>query len=164
MSTINAGLFSSDTGKWNTPKSLLEKLYAEFSFDLDPCSDSKKAPNVRAKIHYTKEDDGLSKPWLGVVYMNPPYGRKIGRWMHRAAMCGAKTVLCLVPARTDTRWWQDHVPGASFIVFIRGRLRFGNATNSAPFPSAIVVFGRINSKQKALLSGLGWSVDQGMEE
>jgi len=70
-------------------------------------------------------------------------------------------VVCLLPARTDTRWWQDNVPGASFVVFIRGRLRFGNATNSAPFPSALVVFSEISSEQKQLLSGLGWAVDQG---
>ena len=160
MGMINAGLFSSNTGKWNTPKPLLEKLYTEFDFDLDPCSDSKENPNVKARIHYTEEDDGLSQAWFGVVYMNPPYGREIGKWVYLAATCNAKTVVCLLPARTDTRWWQDNVPGAPFVVFIRGRLRFGNATNSAPFPSAIVVFGEINSEQKKLLSGLGWAVEK----
>lgn len=161
MSTINAGLFSSDTGKWNTPQSLLEKLYTVFSFDLDPCSDSKEHPNVRACIHYTEEDDGLSKPWCGVVYMNPPYGRKIGRWLHKAVTCGAETVVSLVPARTDTAWWQDNVPWASFVVFIRGRLCFGKATSGAPFPSALVVFGQIDPEQKLSLSGLGWAVYSG---
>lgn len=161
MSMINGGLFSSNSAKWNTPRSLLERLYKVFSFDLDPCSDSKETPNVKARFHYTEEGDGLSKPWFGVVYMNPPYGRQIGRWVRKAATCGAETVVCLLPARTDTRWWQSYVPGASFVVFIRGRLRFGGANNSAPFPSALAVFGEINLDQKRLLSSLGWVVDQG---
>ena len=155
---INNGLFSSNTGKWNTPHSLLEKLYEVFAFDLDPCSDSKDTPNVKAMFHYTEEDDGLSRPWFGAVYVNPPYGRQIGKWIKKAATCNAETVVCLLPARTDTRWWQGHVPNASCVVFIRGRLKFGGATNSAPFPSAIVVFGKISPKQRQLLSELGWLV------
>jgi len=161
MSMINDGLFSSNTGKWNTPRELLESLYTVFCLDLDPCSDSKKNPNVKARFHYTEEDNGLNKPWFGVVYVNPPYGRKISQWVHKAATCGAETVVCLLPARTDTRWWQDHVPSASFVVFVRGRLRFGTAANSAPFPSALVVFGKINLNQKWLLSSMGWAIEQG---
>lgn len=156
---INQGLFSSDTDKWNSPRPLLEDLYTVFTFDLDPCSNSKESPNVKARRHFTVEDDGLIQTWRGVVYMNPPYGRQIARWMKKAASREARTVVCLIPARTDTRWWQDNVPTGSFVVFIRGRLRFGNAENGAPFPSAIVVFGQINSDQKRLLSDLGWSID-----
>lgn len=158
---INKGLFSSNTGRWNTPQSLLESLYTAFSFDLDPCSDDKENPNVRAWLHYIEEDDGLSKTWSGVVYVNPPYGREIGKWVRKAVTCGAETVVCLLPARTDTRWWQDNVICASFVVFIKGRLRFGGAYNSAPFPSAFMVFGKLNDKQKRLLSSFGWTIDQG---
>ena len=70
--------------------------------------------------------------------MNPPYGREIGRWMKKASEASA-TVVCLVPARTDTAWWHDYAMQGE-IEFLRGRLKFGDSKNSAPFPSAIVVF------------------------
>jgi hypothetical protein len=74
--------------------------------------------------------------------MNPPYGRAIKDWMAKAydsSKNGAK-VVCLVPARTDTAWWHDYAMKGE-ITFLRGRLKFGNSKNSAPFPSALVVFG-----------------------
>lgn len=75
--------------------------------------------------------------------MNPPYGREIGKWVEKAklsSITNLATVVCLVPARTDTKWWQENVKCASEVFFIKGRLKFGNAKNSAPFPSAILVF------------------------
>lgn len=157
---INPSMFTSETDKWNTPKWLLEHLYEVFTFGLDPCSDKGtfENPNVKAFVHYTIK--GLERHWFGDVFMNPPYGREIPKWFARAATSEAKTVVCLVPARTDTRWWHNHIKAASFIVFIKGRLKFGNATNSAPFPSAIVVFGKITSAQEQHLAKLGWSVSQ----
>jgi len=83
----------------------------------------------------------VTKDLSGVCWMNPPYGREIGLWMKKAwesSLSGA-TVVCLVPARTDTKWWHDYAMKGE-IEFIRGRLKFGNATNSAPFPSAVVVY------------------------
>lgn len=161
---INEGMFTSNVSDQKTPKWLLECLYQVFIFDLDPCSDkgTYDNPNVEAFTHYTIK--GLERPWFGTVFMNPPYGREIPKWFARAAdNClahhannKAKTVVCLVPARTDTRWWHDHIRKASFIVFIKGRLKFGDAENSAPFPSAIVVFGEISGKQREHLARLGW--------
>lgn len=156
--------FSSKKLDYLTPQSLLEYLYEVFTFDLDPCSDQPHhlRPNVRAAVHYTQVEDGLAMPWHGVCFMNPPYGRQIGHWVARAVAQiengNVTTVVCLVPARVDTRWWQDNIEYASFIVFIKGRLKFSGHTNSAPFPSALVVFGAITDSQKAHLAKLGWSV------
>ncbi len=85
--------------------------------------------------------DGLALTWLGTCWMNPPYGRKIGQWVRKAyesSLLGA-TVVCLLPARTDTAWWHDYVVKGE-IRFLRGRLKFGGQKNSAPFPSAVVVY------------------------
>jgi phage N-6-adenine-methyltransferase len=135
--TMNKGMFSSKTPEWETPQDFFDGLNEEFHFTLDVC-----ATNFNAKCDefLTKEDDGLSCSWHGsVCWMNPPYGREIKHWMHKAYHCGA-TVVCLVPARTDTAWWHDYAMKADEIRYIRGRLKFGNSKNSAPFPSAVVIF------------------------
>lgn len=129
--------FSSATDLHATPQDFFDKLNAEFNFTLDVCAN---AENAKCAKFYTKEIDGLSQYWEGVIFMNPPYGREISKWMKKAdeaAMYGA-TVVCLVPARTDTRWWHEYAIQHE-IRFIRGRLKFGDAKNSAPFPSAVVV-------------------------
>jgi site-specific DNA-methyltransferase (adenine-specific) len=114
-------------------------LDAEFRFTLDPCSSDTNARCVR---HFTRREDGLAQDWTrDVVFMNPPYGREIGQWMrkaHESARAGA-IVVCLVPARTDTAWWHTYAVHGE-IRFLRGRLKFGDAAQGAPFPSAIVVF------------------------
>jgi phage N-6-adenine-methyltransferase len=136
--------FSSASDEWATPQELFDGLaWVYGGFTLDPCA---TAGNAKCKRFFTREDDGLSQPWTGKVFMNPPYGRQIGRWVRKAfeeSRDGA-FVVCLLPARTDTRWWQDYAT-RGHIYFLRGRLRFGNATNAAPFPSAIVTFGRFFS-------------------
>lgn len=133
-----AAHFSSETDLWSTPQDFYDKLNAEFNFNLDPCA---TVDNHKCDKYFTIEDDGLSKSWDGyTVFMNPPYGREIGRWMDKASTARA-TVVCLVPSRTDTRWWHDNVidKGAE-VRFVRGRLKFGGSKNSAPFPSAVVVY------------------------
>ena len=97
--------------------------------------------------YYTKADDGLKQSWRGKCWMNPPYGRVIGDWMRKAyesAQAGAM-VVCLVPARTDTAWWHDYA-AKDQVTFIRGRLKFGDGKNSAPFPSALVILKAHNDK------------------
>jgi phage N-6-adenine-methyltransferase len=100
-------------------------------------------PNAKCARFFTVADDGLSQPWAGKVFMNPPYGRTLGLWMEKAyqASLDGALVVCLVPARVDTAWWQDYAR-RGYVHFLRGRLKFGAATNSAPFPSAIVIFGK----------------------
>ena len=137
----SAALFSHERDDWATPKWLFERLDAEFHFTLDPCASDENATCPR---FYTKAEDGLTRPWSGSVFLNPPYGRPLGRWLEKAqesARAGA-TVVCLLPSRTDTGWFHDLVlPHAREIRFFRGRLRFQSATHSAPFPSLLVVFG-----------------------
>ena len=139
-SAVTSILFTSKSDLYPAPQDLFDKLNAEFGFTLDVCA---TAENAKCERFYTLADDGLKQPWQGVCWMNPPYGKTIGLWMTRAceaAKAGA-TVVCLVPARTDTRWWHQIVqPNAAEIRFLPGRLRFGNSKHSAPFPNAIVVF------------------------
>ncbi len=133
--------FRSDSYEWSTPEDLFQELHTEFSFDLDVCA---SAANAKCERFYTRKDDGLKQAWTGTCWCNPPYGRDIGRWVEKAfesATRGMATVVCLVPARTDTRWWHDFVSQASDVRFLKGRLKFGGHENSAPFPSAVVVFG-----------------------
>lgn len=132
--------YSSATDQWATPQALFDALHASYAFDLDVCAD---ASNAKCARYFTEAQDGLRQKWDGRCWMNPPYGREIGRWVFRAYMAAVsaevKLVCCLLPARTDTRWWFDYcIQG--HIVFLKGRLKFGDAKNGAPFPSAIVTF------------------------
>ena len=138
--------FSSKTNEWATPQDFYDKLDKEFNFTLDPCSTKE---NAKCRKFYTKEDDGLSKSWEGeTVFMNPPYGREIKYWIEKAYTEINRTrerertiVVCLIPARTDTRYWHEYIFGkAKEIRFVKGRLKFGDGSGSAPFPSAVVVF------------------------
>lgn len=133
--------YRSDTDDWATPLDLFLELNAEFGFTLDVCASES---NAKCMNYFTAADDGLTKEWRGVCWMNPPYGAAIADWVakaHQASETTASVVVCLVPARTDTAWWWDHCRHAE-IRFLRGRLKFGGGENSAPFPSAVVVFGR----------------------
>ena len=100
---------------------------------------------MKARVHLTQEDDGLSLPWHGTVFVNPPYGRTLSAWVakaHREVREGrARTVVALLPARPDTSYWHAHVAGHAAVYFLRGRLRFGDGDQSAPFPSALAVWG-----------------------
>lgn len=135
-------LFSSNTDMWATPQDLFDRLNDEFHFNLDPCAVQE---NAKCPKYFTPEIDGLSQDWGGyTVFCNPPYGRVIGNWVRKCYMESMKphtTVVMLIPARTDTIWFHSYIyKKASDIRFIKGRLRFGNAKNSAPFPSMIVVY------------------------
>ena len=131
--------FSSKTDLWSTPKDFFDKMAEEFDFSLDVCASDENAKCVK---YFTEKQNGLTQRWQGVCWMNPPYGRTIKKWMAKALMSAVEdgaTVVCLVPARTDTAWWHDYAMKGE-IRFIRGRLKFGDAVNSAPFPSAVVIF------------------------
>jgi phage N-6-adenine-methyltransferase len=139
---------SSTSENWETPQDLLEPLYNMFgAFDLDPCSptsNSRTAP-VKAKVYYTEANDGLSLPWFGNVFCNPPYGKALRHWVAKAyeeSRCGnTQTIVMLIPARTDTTFWHQTIVGKAAILFLKGRLKFGNAAQVAPFPSCLVVWG-----------------------
>ena len=133
--------FSSNHQDWETPISFFTMMEKEHGpFDLDVCA---LPHNAKCSVFYSPVEDGLKQDWFGTCWMNPPYGRNIAHWMHKAVdevMNGnAKKVVCLVPSRTDTAWWHDYAMQGE-IVFLRGRLKFEGAKNSAPFPSAVVIF------------------------
>lgn len=138
---MQAALFSSAREDWETPPEFFNELDGEFHFDLDVCATPATAKCAR---RFTPAEDGLNRPWAPhICWMNPPYGRAIRRWMDKALAESRRgaTVVCLVPARTDTAWWHDCViGGAAEVRFVRGRLRFVGAAHPAPFPSAVIIF------------------------
>ena len=138
---INNGMMSTNSNEWGTPQAFFDALDYEFNFTLDVAA---TVSNTKCKRFYTEEDNALYKPWTGIVWCNPPYGRIIGKFVEKAyeeSQSGA-TVVMLIPARTDTTYWHDYVMRSKQIRFIRGRLYFeqGGINGPAPFPSAIIVF------------------------
>lgn len=136
---MNTVMFSSEKCEWGTPQYLFDALDQEFGFDLDVCA---LPDNAKCALYYTPDMDGLKQEWAGSVWMNPPYGRTIGKWMAKAynSSLNGATVVTLIPARTETRWWHDYCVKASEIRYIKGRVKFGGSKINAPFPNAIVVF------------------------
>ena len=137
-----AVMFSSETDLWSTPQDFFDELDKEFNFTLDPCATSE---NAKCDKYYTVVENGLNQDWQGhTVFCNPPYGKVIKDWVKKCYEESLKpntTVVMLIPARTDTSYFHDYIyRKAREIRFIRGRLKFGNAKNSAPFPSMVVVF------------------------
>jgi len=114
---------------WKTPKELYKELNKRFRFDFDPCPANPKF-------------DGLSIEWMCSNYVNPPYGRELSKWLKKCydECLKGKTVVVLIPSRTDTIWWHKYVMKASEIWFVKGRLKFDDKENGAPFPSAIIIF------------------------
>lgn len=134
--------FSSAKDDWETPQDFFDRYNNAYHFTLDAASSDE---NAKCQNHYTIADDGLHKNWGGqTVWLNPPYGRGIGKWVQKAyeeAQKPGTVVVCLLPARTDTAWFHDYCRKGQ-ITFIRGRLKFGGSKNSAPFPSMVVEFRR----------------------
>lgn len=131
-------MFSSETDDWATPTDFFEAVNRIFGFTLDVCASES---NRKCDKYFDAQADGLAQQWEGICWMNPPYGRTISKWVEKAYQTGKEgsTVVCLLPARTDTRWWHDYCTKGE-ILFLKGRLKFGSAKSAAPFPSALVVF------------------------
>jgi len=147
--SFNPGLTTSNSSVWETPTLFFQQLDDEFNFNLDPCCTHATA---KCERHFTEAEDGLARPWDGKVFMNPPYGREIIKWVEKAyleSLRGA-LVVCLLPARTDTRWFHEWVLEKSEIRFVRGRLKFGGervGSGAAPFPSMVAIY-RPNPQHK----------------
>ena len=142
MSNSMSVHFSSKTNEWATPKDLFARLNDEFKFTLDPCATPE---NAKCAKFFTKEDDGLKQSWEAErVFCNPPYGRELGKWVEKAYQSRtlAQVIVMLIPARTDTKYFHQYIYGKEDVEirFLKGRLKFGEATNSAPFPSMLVIF------------------------
>jgi site-specific DNA-methyltransferase (adenine-specific) len=152
-------MFSSISNEWETPKNLFDTLNKEFNFTLDPCCTKE---NKLCKKYYTIKTDGLSKDWSGeTVFINPPYGREIGKWVKKCYEESLKGTICvmLIPSRTDTKWFHTYIYNKAEIRFLKGRLKFINRLlpswridgnfkmQSAPFPSMVVVFNSRNVEE-----------------
>lgn len=135
-------MFSSKKQDWTTPKDFFNKLNSEFKFTLDPCCYKETA---LCEKFFTEKENGLIQDWSkDIVFCNPPYGRETHKWVKKSyeeSLKGA-TVVMLIPARPDVSYFHEIImPYASEIRFVKGRLKFGNSKNAAPFPSVVVVFG-----------------------
>jgi len=143
--------FSSRDNTWTTPQDFYEELHKEFNFGLDAAAlESSALCSEWYGPDHPQENrrDALTRNWTEdaagkTIWLNPPYGRSIKEWVKKADRESARggVVVCLVPARTDTAWWWDYCIDHE-VRFIRGRLKFGNQPNSAPFPSAVIIMGR----------------------
>ena len=139
---MNPVLYSSKNDVWATPQAFFDTLNEEFQFTLDACA---LPENAKCRLFFSPQEDGLFQDWSGhTVFCNPPYGKKIAVWVEKGYMESRKDntkVVMLLPARTDTTYFHRFIYNiAREIRFIKGRLKFGNAMNSAPFPSMVVVF------------------------
>jgi phage N-6-adenine-methyltransferase len=156
-------LMSSQKMDWRTPGWLLEGAREVFGqIGLDPATEE---GNPTGAVHYyTPEQDGLSRSWtdVGLVWVNPPYGRGLIHWAAKMAEEAAEgaEILALVPARTDTAWWQEYMASADVVCFIRGRIKFEGADNGAPFPSALVYWGNRAELFARAYGNMGWVVCQ----
>ena len=141
MSKLTKGMFSSNTDLWATPQDFFDGLDQEFHFTLDPCA---LPYNAKCAKYFTPDIDGLKQDWQGeTVFCNPPYGRAIASWVRKCYEESRKPdtkVVMLIPARTDTSYFHDYIYHNADLRFVRGRLKFGNAEQGAPFPSMVVIF------------------------
>lgn len=136
MNRVTPVLYSSRSEMWETPQWLFDELDEEFHFTLDVCA---VPENAKCSNFYTPEQDGLKMPWSGVCWCNPPYGKGIEKWVEKAYKSDC-TVVMLIPARTDTKWFHDWAYKKAEIRFVKGRVKFGDAKKPAPFPSMILVY------------------------
>lgn len=132
-------LHSSKSDEWATPQALFDELQRVYKITLDVCA---TAENAKCSLYYTKEMDGLKQPWEPrSCFCNPPYS-EIDLWLNKSIEDSARgaRVIFLVPSRTDTNWFHRAFHAASKVIFIKGRLKFGESKNCAPFPSVLFVF------------------------
>lgn len=152
-------MFSSASTEWVTPPEIYDPLNAVFHFETDPCT-TKDNP-LGTKTFYTKESNGLERPWFENTFINPPYGKEIGLWVREARRRQVgfydyynqrhhEIIVMLLPARTDTKWFHDYIWDSGYSIpkngieirFLKGRIKFVGAKNPAPFPSMICIFKR----------------------
>lgn len=147
---VDSALFSSQTDEWETPISLFNQIDNVYSFGLDPCASK---DNAKCSVFFDKDANGLSKNWYDYVvdetdnysvFVNPPHS-EIFEWAQKCyeeSLSGI-TIVMLLASRTDTKYWHRYISNADTLYFIKGRLKFGNSKNSAPFPSVLAVFNNI---------------------
>lgn len=148
---VSKVLFESRSEEWETPQALFNYLDGIFHFTLDPCANDQ---NFKCAKYFTKEQDGLRQDWShDVVFVNPPYGRDTAKWVKKSVqeMVRGATVVLLIAARTDTKWWHDWVCFADEVWFLKGRVKFEGGKYSSTFPSVVVVFRPNSNRMKMAL-------------
>ena len=148
---VSKVMFSSKQRVWSTPQIFFDEQNAIHHFTLDVCAIKS---NAKCEKFISPKQDSLIQNWgQNICWMNPPYGRTITpKWVKKAwdsAQLGA-TVVCLLPSRTDTRWFHDYVIKGE-VTFVKGRLKFGESTDGAPFPSVLVVFRPPGAKKRRIV-------------
>ncbi|WP_316042983.1 DNA N-6-adenine-methyltransferase [Lactiplantibacillus plantarum] len=143
---INKALFTSNKEDWETPQDFYDRLNAKYHFEWDLAASD---DNAKCSCYFTRDDNSLEQDWEGLsgnLFLNPPYGRELKLWVKKAATTGLKdkqNLVMLIPSRTDTSYWHDYIFNHAEIEFLRGRLKFevdGVSGDSAPFPSAVVIY------------------------
>ncbi|USZ61387.1 phage N-6-adenine-methyltransferase [Lactiplantibacillus plantarum] len=143
---INKALFTSNKEDWETPQDFYDRLNAKYHFEWDLAASD---DNAKCSCYFTRDDNSLEQDWEGLsgnLFLNPPYGRELKLWVKKAATTGLKDkqkLVMLIPSRTDTSYWHDYIFNHAEINFLRGRLKFevdGISGDSAPFPSAVVIY------------------------
>ncbi|MEJ1301304.1 DNA N-6-adenine-methyltransferase [Lactiplantibacillus plantarum] len=143
---INKALFTSNKEDWETPQDFYDRLNAKYHFEWNLAASD---DNAKCSCYFTRDDNSLEQDWEGLsgnLFLNPPYGRELKLWVKKAATTGLKdkqNLVMLIPSRTDTSYWHDYIFNHAEIKFLRGRLKFevdGISGDSAPFPSAIVIY------------------------
>lgn len=131
--------FKSNTVEWATPDDVFQPLDNEFGFTLDVASTHE---NAKCEQHFTQEDDGLSQQWDGVCWMNPPYGKDVPKWLKKALDESSRgvTTVCLIPARTNTKWFHELCLNKAEVRFVKGRPKFGDSNHGLPLPLAVVIY------------------------
>lgn len=138
-------MFSSKKMDWETPQEFFNNLNKKFKFDLDACASD---DNHKCDNYFTENDNALEQDWIGNVFVNPPYGRAMSKFVEKAYQEHMRDtdrfIVMLIPARTDTTYWHGFIQNKATVKFLKGRLKFevnGVSTDPAPFPSALVVYG-----------------------
>lgn len=164
-------LLTSDREDWCTPDHIIDRVRLVDTIGLDPCSNPSSLVGATTELSLSKGDDGLVVPWggQGLVYVNPPYGRKVSKWVQKISFEAQSTdIIALLAARTDTKWFHELIlPYASSIVFVKGRIKFidgvtGMVGHPAPFPSMIVHYSVDSEKEKKFYDAfhdLGYHMD-----
>ena len=134
----NRGMMKGGSGEWSTPRWLFEEWNKKYKFTIDVCASIK---NRKCDRYIDKKTDALFQKWIGTIWMNPPYGRDVIKWVRKAYRTfeSGHTVVCLLPASTDTKWFHEFCLRGN-VTFLRGRVKFGGSKRTAPFPSMIVEF------------------------
>jgi phage N-6-adenine-methyltransferase len=133
--------FKSETVEYSTPVALFAPLAAEFSLQRDVCASQ---ANAKLRIFWTKDDDALSKEWTDNCWMNPPFNRELSKWVRKAHAEAKKhdnTIVCLIPVRSNTKWWRETIVDAE-VRFINGEVNFNDLARGLWLPMCVVIFGR----------------------